>query len=271
MTRLGDLLIQQKLLDQTTLEQALQMQAGGRRRLGHILVKMNVITEDQLVETLSEQLDQEICSIETSHSADVGGIIPRYPCKQYSVLPLSFEKNNSLKIAMTDPSDDEAIRNLEDFTGMAISAVLARKSDIEREIPQRVPFSLKEFFSPQGNTMLTRLGVAACLLLIVAIGGFTYNYIQNVKYGDITVTNGTTTYSNLDLKLGFDDKGKISISGRGAFTQGFYSVSFTNQAILKAFLTSRKDDFSEKQRNWLSWVLSQEHIEISNEMLAASK
>ena len=181
--RLGEILIQEGLVNQADVDQALRTQVGGNRRLGHILVGMKLISADQLAETLSSQLGLEICDLSNSHSSEVSGVVPRYLCRRYSVLPLGFKKNNILDMAMADPCDEEAINNLEQYTGKVIQPLLARQSDIERAIPTRVPLGMKDFFSPQSNITLTRVGVGVCLAMLLFLGGFTYRYVAETTYG----------------------------------------------------------------------------------------
>jgi type IV pilus assembly protein PilB len=133
--RLGEILVQEGLVKQSDVDQALRTQVGGNRRLGHILVRMKLISADQLAETLSSQLELEICDLSNGFSSEVSGLVPRYLCRRYTVLPLDLKENNILEMAMADPCDDEAINNLEHYTGMVIQPLLARQSDIDRAIP----------------------------------------------------------------------------------------------------------------------------------------
>jgi len=268
--RLGEILIQQKLVSQDIIDKALRTQVGGNRRLGHILVRMKAITGDQVVETLASQLDIPICDITSKFSPEVRGLIPRYLCRQYGVLPLTLQSNNILELAMANPADEEAQNDLEQYTGKVIEPYLARQSDIDREIPKRIPLGLKDFFSPRSNTRLTRIGVVVCLAFVVLLGSFTYRYIQDTLYGTISVTAESTIYKNHDLMLGFENNGKINLLGRGAFAKGYYSASFNEPIILCAFLKSRQEDLSDKQKNWLDWVIAKEQIRSPAKSLTAN-
>lgn len=257
MTRLGELLVQQSLVSQEVVDQALRLQVGRHRRLGHILVQMKAISDDQLVDTLACQLDVQVCDIPNNFSSEVRRIIPRYLCQQYGILPLNVISNNILQVAMADPSDDEAIKDLERYTGYAIEPVLACNSEIIREIPRRIPLGLKDLFSPQANTLITRGGIALCLSLVLVISGFVYRYVHETTYGTVSTSADSRIYKNHDLMLGFDKSGKVTLLGHGAYASVYYSVSFDNAVVLYAFLISRQDDLSSKQKSWLDWALSQ--------------
>ncbi len=254
--RLGELLIQQGLVAQEVLDDALRVQTGGNRRLGHILVRMGVLAEDQLAETLAQQLDLNMTLIDDAFADEVKKTLPRYLCTKYSVIPLSFGENNILKLAMADPSDQPAIDDIENYTGKVIEPLLAKHSEINRELKNRIPYSLKDVFRPYKGTILTRVIAVASFALVVVFGTITYNYMQTDRYGTVSYVNNSVIYKHLDLMLGFDPSGKISLLGRSAFSEGYYSVSFNNLVTLRAFITSRHGDFSIKQKKWLDWVLN---------------
>ncbi len=254
--RLGELLTQQGLVPPEVIDDALRVQTGGNRRLGHILVRMGVLSEDQLAETLAQQLDIETTRIDEVFSNEVKKVLPRYLCTKYSVIPCSFDKNNILKLAMADPSDQAAIDDIENYTNKVVEPLLAKHSEINQELKKRIPYSLKDVFSPHTGTLLTRAIAVASFALVVVFGTITYNYMQTARYGTVSHVNNSVIYKHLDLMLGFDPSGKISMLGRSAFSDGYYSVSFNNLETLRAFISSRHEDFSNKQKKWLDWVLA---------------
>ncbi len=259
--RLGELLTEQGLVPQEAIDDALRVQTGGNRRLGHILVRMGVLSEDQLAETLAQQLGIGITSIDEHFSNEVKNTLPRYLCNKYGVIPLSFDKNNILKLAMADPSDQAAIEDIENYTSKVVEPFLARHSEINQELKNRIPYSIKDILSPQAGTLLTRTIAVASLALVVVLGTVTYNYIQTALYGTVSHVNNSVIYKHHDLMLGFDPAGKISFLGRSAFSDGYYSVSFNSPDTLRAFIASRQEDFSSEQKKWLDWVLSKAGID----------
>ncbi len=255
--RLGDILIEQNLVSKEIIEQALQSQVGGNQRLGNILVRMKVLTADQLVETLARQLELPICDVFGSFSGEVKRLIPRYLCRKYGVIPLRMKKYNILELAMANPADTEARTDLEHYTGKVIEPHLARLSDIEKAIPRFISFNIKEFFSPSITNWTSRLALASCLVLVVALGGFIYDYIDKINHGTVTKTETATIYKNHDLMIGFDKNGQINLMGRGAFAAGYYAVTFNSDVVLQSFLAGKQKELSENQRAWLDWVLAQ--------------
>lgn len=255
--RLGELLVQQNLVSLETVDTALRLQVGGNRRLGYILVRMKEITADQLAETLAHQLNIPIINIDEIFSPEVKNTVPRYLCRQYSILPLALKANNILQVAMSDPSDGDAISDLEHYTGKAVEPFLARHSDIDKEIGKRITLSAKDFLTPQTNIWVTRTIAALALILVLGLGFTTYDYIHKSHYGTISTSDTHVLYKNHDLILGVDKTGTISLLGHGAFAMGYYSVSFDDPETLKTFIKSKEKDLSEAQRNWLDWAIEQ--------------
>lgn len=267
---LGELLIQQDLVSQKTIDNALRLQTGGNRRLGHILVKMQAITSDQLAKTLAIQLGTPITDIEAHFSKEVQKTIPRYLCRKYGVLPLSFAEDNTLNLAMSNPSDEEAIADLERYTDRAIAPCLALDSKIEKAIGKKIPLTKKDFFNPTTSAFATRMTAVMALILVCWFGYVSYSTIHENRYGTRSITKTQTLFENHDLILGVGKNGGISLVGHGAYSQGVYSVAFDNIDALRLFLDSRSKDFSSQQRQWLDWATSQISDNNSSSGLAAA-
>lgn len=267
---LGEILKQQNLVSQSTIDTALRVQVSGNRRLGQILVKMKAITADQLAQTLSEQLDIPIIDVDEKFSPQVKKILPRFICQQYGVLPLAEKDCNILEVAMSNPSDTEAITDLERYTDKVVEPYLALDSTISKEIKRKIPLSSKDFFTPKNANITTRSIATVALALVCALGYFTYKNIEQTRYGTVSTTESHVLYENHDLILGVDKQGKVSLLGHGAFSKGYYSVSFDNMEVLQTFLRSKEKDFSKKQRQWLDWAVVQiDSSHLKNSLVAA--
>lgn len=254
--RLGDLLIEAELISPENLDQALRLQVGGNRRLGYLLIKMGLISEFQLHSILAEQLDLPLADIQSEFSPDVKRILPRYLCHRYNVLPLTAGTHNTLRVAMVDPSDSEAVTDIEKYTGKVIEATLASQKEIQKAIRLNIPWSMKDVFNPQTSSKLTAVSVACIFVLILTISLQYYNDKQREQYGTVTQKENSTLFENHDLIVGFDDKGKVSLVGHGAHAQGYYSITFDNVEALQQFLQRKQSDLSSKQLEWLNWVVS---------------
>ncbi|MEA2083569.1 MAG: hypothetical protein U9O82_04885 [Thermodesulfobacteriota bacterium] len=255
--RLGEILVNKGLVTPSEIDQALRLQVGGNRRVGYLLIQMGFITGDQLLEALSDQLEVPIIAIKDQFSPAAKKILPRYLCRKYSVLPLSLEKNKVLNLAMLNPLDDQAIADVEAFSGMAVKPVLAREIDISNSISKNVPFSAKDIFNPQMYGRAAKIVSSIAILLLLVIGYFMQQNIQKEKFGTVSTVGNSTIFKNYDLMVGVNQSGKVSLLGHGAYSKGYYSVSFNNIESMDAFVERKKKDFSEKQFGWLDWVINQ--------------
>ena len=253
--RLGDLLLDAKLITEQNLNEALRLQVGGNRRLGYLLIKMGFISEEHLHTVLSQQMDLPIVKIKEEFTPAVRKVLPRYLCHKYSVIPLSMGENNTLKMAMVDPSDDEAVSDIEKYTGKIVRPFLASKSDISTHIRLNIPWTIKDAFNAHTSTRLATgiATVALCLIVVTAIQF--YKDRQYEQFGKVITNAKMIIYENLDLQIGFDDQNKVSLLGHGAYSSGNYSVTFNDTESLKRFLEAKKEDFSTRQLEWISWAL----------------
>lgn len=252
---LGELLVEKKHVPAEIIEEALRLQVGGNRRLGHILVNMKAISSDLLAETLADQLGTPICNIPERFENGSRRTVPRYLCRRYSAMPLAVKANNILEVAMSDPSDMEAISELEHYTGMAVKPCLARHTDINKEIPRCIPLSMRDFFSPGAQSIMTRAVAAVTLICVIFLGSYTYRYIKSTNEGTITITADHLLYHNHDLTLTVKKKGGYILNGHGAYAEGAYAAAFPDRQHISNFFNQHAAEFSETQRNWLRWAI----------------
>lgn len=255
--RLGELLVQHGLVGQAQIDEALRLQVGGNRRLGYLLIKMGVLSDDQLLETLSVQLAMPIVDIANTFDPEVKRTLPRYLCRKYNVIPLRFGDLNLLQVGMSDPLDAEAIVDIENYTGRVVEPVLARQNNISAAIGRNIPLSLKDIFNPQVYNRFAKVATLFAAVLLLAVAALLFRYVQTEKYGTISVVENTRLYKNHDLIIGIEENGKASIFGHGAYATGYYSVTFANTEVLVNFVEQKRQNFSDKQYAWLSWVFSQ--------------
>ncbi len=253
--RIGELLLEAGYISREQLLQALRIQIDGTRRLGRIFLQMGVISEDQLVEILSKQLNLQIIQVEQAFNPQVKKAIPKYLCRRYSVIPLDFHER-VLEVAMSDPSDIDAIRDIEAYTGKAVHPRLARHQDIVRGINKFIPLSFQDMRNPSVSASLGKVVSVFTLVLILLVSVFTYSFYSQERYGSVTRTEETTLYKNHDLMIGYEHAGTVTLLGRGAYSDGYFSVTFNNYEDLLEFIKIRKTDFSEKQLSWIQWTIS---------------
>ena len=136
--RLGEFLVKEGLITPEQLEKAISVQRQEGGRLGEIVVKLEMIKEDQMVAVLGKQLNIPYFSLGTGMlkpAADQGleEVIPQDFALKHAVLPLS-RTLKSLTVALADPLDLILVDNLRKLTGCEINLVIATKPDIQKAI-----------------------------------------------------------------------------------------------------------------------------------------
>jgi MSHA biogenesis protein MshE len=120
--RLGDLLVQQKLISQEQLKFALEEQKRTGRKLGRVLVDNVFVTEDQISEALARQLNIPYINLKYySVNLEIVRRLPENQARRFRALSLE-ERNDVLLVGMADPTDL--------FAFDEISRILKRDIDI---------------------------------------------------------------------------------------------------------------------------------------------
>jgi type IV pilus assembly protein PilB len=132
--RLGDLLVAEGLLTQADLSRAVAEQKGSGDRLGSILIRLNLLTENQLIGFLSRQYGiPSIALSELEVDPDVLKLVPAQMAKKYEVLPVK-RVGNTLTIAMADPTNVFAVDDVAFMTNLQVSPVVASQRAIRKAL-----------------------------------------------------------------------------------------------------------------------------------------
>lgn len=136
--KLGEILVKEGLITEEQLQKALQTQLVEEARLGEILIKLELVTEKDIAIALGKQLGIPYVSLskgqlKPAEDQDLEKLIPGDVARRYKVLPISRHLN-SLTVAMIDPSDLIVIDNLKKITGCEINPIISTKSEIEQAI-----------------------------------------------------------------------------------------------------------------------------------------
>ncbi len=107
--RLGDLLVQENMISEKQLEKALEDQRDTGRKLGVTLIDLGFITEQELLEFLSRQLNIPLIDLsERKIPQDVVNLVPEVQARRHRALVVEASEDEAL-IAMSDPADLEAV------------------------------------------------------------------------------------------------------------------------------------------------------------------
>jgi type IV pilus assembly protein PilB len=130
--RLGDLLVKEKVLTPEQLEQAVKVQkdGGGKERLGSVLVKLGMLSDEDVTNFLSRQYGVPAINLQFFEiDPAVVKLIPQETARRYQILPLS-RVGSALTIAMVDPTNVFAMDDIKFMTGFNIEPVVASETAI---------------------------------------------------------------------------------------------------------------------------------------------
>ena len=120
--RLGELLIQQKLISQDQLKFALDQQKRNGRKLGRVLVDNAFVTEENISEALAKQLDIPFINLRQYQiKTENIRLLPESQARRFRAIVLE-ERNRMLLVGMADPTDLTAFDE--------ISRILKREIDV---------------------------------------------------------------------------------------------------------------------------------------------
>ncbi len=134
--RIIETLCKRKLLVEKDIKRALEIQKEKGGKLSDILVSMGLVSRNDLVSAISEELS--IPPIDLSRykiSPDIIKRIPKRIVKNYRVMPVS-KMGNFLTIATADPLNVLAMDDIAALTGCKISVVIASDKEIEEAISE---------------------------------------------------------------------------------------------------------------------------------------
>ncbi|MBF8305192.1 MAG: pilB1 [Acidobacteria bacterium] len=133
-TRLGDLMVKEKLIAPEQLAQGLEYQKKNGGRLGSCLVKLGFVSDEEVTNFLSRQYG--VPSINLAYfevDSDVVKLVPEDTARRYEIVPLS-RVGSSLTIAMVDPTNVFAMDDIKFMTGFNVEPVVASESSIREAI-----------------------------------------------------------------------------------------------------------------------------------------
>ncbi|OPY74223.1 MAG: Type II secretion system protein E [Syntrophorhabdus sp. PtaU1.Bin050] len=132
--RLGDLLVKMSRITEQQLIEALKVQKNEGGKLGEIIVKMGFITEKGILDALSDQFGIPQINLEqTEIDEGVTTLIPLNTIRRFHIMPIR-RMNNTLTIAISDPTKAFDLKEIKLLTGLDIEPLLASENGISKAI-----------------------------------------------------------------------------------------------------------------------------------------
>lgn len=131
--RLGDLLLEEKLITLEQLAEALKIQSEEGGFLGRILVEKGFIKQEAVSSCLAKQCKiPHINLVEYDISPEVIHLVPEEICRRRYLLPID-KLGRILTVAMVDPLDTDALEEVKNYcTDLRIKPILCSWDDLNR-------------------------------------------------------------------------------------------------------------------------------------------
>jgi twitching motility protein PilT len=133
--QLSDVLVQQGIIDETILQDAMAVQAERGVSLGKALLELGAATERQIVEAVARQLDMRFADL-APERVDPRAVtmIPPALAGELEALPIALAQSNELVVAVADPHSTVALDRIGMMTGMVAVPALAVRAELLRAI-----------------------------------------------------------------------------------------------------------------------------------------
>jgi len=129
--QLGELLLDQGIVSQEQLGQALNMQRDKGGLIGEILVELGYVKENDIAQSLTAQYGFPYLTLKNYDvSPEITSIIPPRLARQYLLVPIDKIGSN-LTLAMSNPLNIQAIGDVELLSGCSVQAFVSTSSDIK--------------------------------------------------------------------------------------------------------------------------------------------
>lgn len=197
--KLGELLLNEKLITPEQLDEALKSQMIFGIKLGSSLVELGFITEEQLCKFLSRKLGVPSVGWRalSSVAPAVIAMIPAELAEKYRVVPIKAD-GKKLALAMADPTDFKAIDEVAFVTGCVVHAHIV--PDI------RITSALSKYYQVRGDIRYLRIeGVLANKRKSAPVA----EPVIPAKKIEIPMESDTGELLNIEIPLEFEGFGSL--------------------------------------------------------------
>lgn len=133
-SQLGELLIEQGLITQAQLDNALKIQKEKGGLIGEVLVELEYAKEEDIAQALTAQYGFPYLPLSNYEiNPEIVNLIPGRVARQYLLIPIDRIGNN-LTIVMSNPLNVQAIEDVELLSGCNVQTFVSTSSDIKHVI-----------------------------------------------------------------------------------------------------------------------------------------
>jgi len=131
---IATLLLDRGLVTRGQLDDAVAQQRASGERLDRVLVRMGLVSPDQVLNVIGDQFHMEVVDLHSIEvKPDILGILPAKLVYRQNCVPLSKD-NGTLTVATSDPFELAMLDELRLLTGCSIEVVLADEDELRKFI-----------------------------------------------------------------------------------------------------------------------------------------
>lgn len=128
--KLGELLVDRKVITAEQLNLALKVQQERGGLLGQILVHLGYATEELVAQALTAQYGFPYLPLKQySIDAELLKVVPENVARQYCLVPVD-RVGDTLTVAMADPLNRKAVEDIEMISRCSVQVFVATMSDV---------------------------------------------------------------------------------------------------------------------------------------------
>src|SRR5215831_8873701 len=241
--KLGDLLLKQKLITQDQLDSALKLQREEGGKIGEALVRVGAVSEGDITETLSQQFG--VPSIDLAHfeiDPAIIKVVPGEVARKYGVLPVN-KTGATLTIAMGDPTNVFAMDDIKFMTGYNVEPVVASEIALRKAIDKHygTPRSvvLKERAKAQSGQSFSS---DSTMEDIMASSALTMDDMAGVGLGELNMDEITGIDAGADVDVVRGEEGQeIDLSDLAKSSESAPIIKVSNLILIEALKAGASD------------------------------
>jgi hypothetical protein len=136
---IGNLLVARGYIHESELQLALKHQTQTpAKRLGEVLIDMQLVTDRDIAEVLSEQMRLPMMPLaRVACNPDVVNLISRHDARRLCATPVYRTLDGGIAVAIADPTDEVAIDTLLQLLRIPVEFYVAARSEINAVIDAR--------------------------------------------------------------------------------------------------------------------------------------
>jgi hypothetical protein len=134
--KLGEMLLKKKLITKEQLDTAIEYQKSLGGKIGSIIVKLGYLSDEALTREIARNYNMEVTDLANMIlPVNLLKAVPRDIIEKHHLIPI-HQTNKVLTVCMSDPTDYEALDELQFVSGKKIETTLATRDSIKRAIAE---------------------------------------------------------------------------------------------------------------------------------------